>query len=324
MERISYSPRLGKHPKKFDHRTLQFARYMPKLPTPPTATDHASKLPANIGMMGNDTYGDCTVAAAGHMVQSWTAYAERGIETLSDADILAAYDVISPNDQGAYMLDVLNYWHKTGIGPDKIEAFVEIGIADLIQAKLAIEYFGSCYIGMSLPDVNTFGPWTTPTGPPDPYNGHAVCLIAYDDAKKMFKVCTWGEIWDMSYAWFQKYMDEGYAVLNDIEIITATGKSPEGFDFATLQADLSHIGDPVTPPTPVPPTPPPVPPAPTPVLAFTAVVSPHYILTLGGVIQKTTYASSMEAAEHAANFKLANKTKDVYFDVVGRWKVTAK
>lgn len=261
--------RLGKHPKKFDHRTLQLARYLPKLPVPPVSIDHASRLPTLIGMMGNDVYGDCTVAAAGHMIQSWTTYAERGMETLPDTDILAAYKVVSPNDTGAFLLDVLNLWSNVGVGPDKIEAFIEIGAADLIQTKLAIEYFGSAYIGISLPDVNTFGPWTTPTGNPNPNNGHAVCLIAYDDATRMFKACTWGEVWDMSYDWFQRYSDEGYAVLNDISLIQASGKSPEGFDWTALQYDLAHIGDPIIPPAPVPvpipPTPDPVvPPAPTP------------------------------------------------------------
>ena len=246
--------RLGKHPKKFDHRTLMLARYMPTLPMPPVAVDHASKLPSNIGMMGNDRYGDCTVAAAGHMVQSWTTYAERGTMTIPDSQLISAYLSLSPNDEGAYMLDVLNMWRNSGIGGEKIEAFVEAGSADLIQAKLAIQYFGSLYIGVSLPDTNTFGPWDVPnpTWPGNPYNGHAICLVAYDDAKKMFKVCTWGEVWDMSYGWFQKYNDESYAVLDDISTIIATGKTPEGFDMTALQTDLAHLGDPVTPPEPIP------------------------------------------------------------------------
>jgi hypothetical protein len=240
--------RLGKNPKKFDHRTLTLSRYLPMLIQPPPAIDHASRL-SNIGQMGNDKYGDCTVAAAGHMIQSWTTYAERGTLTIPDSDILSAYFTVSPNDQGAYMLDVLNLWRKTGIGNEKVEAFVETATADLMQARLAIQCFGSLYIGMSLPDTNTFGPWNVadPTWKPNPYNGHAVCLLAYRDDIQMFKVATWGSIWDMSYGWFKKYVDESYAVLDDISIIIATGKTPEGFDMVALQNDLAHLGDPVTP-----------------------------------------------------------------------------
>lgn len=251
--------RLGKQPKKYDRRTLQLGRYLPLLPAPPAVVDHASRLPADLGQMGNDRYGSCTISAAGHMVQSWSVYAERGLQTIPDDQIIATYLAISPRDQGAFMLDALNYWRKTGVGPDKIEAFVETAPSDLTQAKLAIQYFGSCYIGMALPDVNTFGPWTTPSGRPNPYNGHAVNLCAYDDGRQMFKVATWGEIWDLSYSWFQAYADECYAVLNDLSLIAASGATPEGFKWTALQEDMAHLKDPVTPPSPPPPPPVPVP-----------------------------------------------------------------
>lgn len=315
---------LGKLPKKTDRRTLLFSRYLEKLPTPPASVDHYSKLGNSIGMMGNDQYGDCTCAAAGHCVQSWSAYSGT-MKTISDADILAAYKIVSPNDDGANMLDVLNLWRKTGIGGDNIEGFVETATASLVQAKLAIQYFGSHYIGMSLPDTNTFGPWdvANPTWRPNPYNGHCVNLVGYDDSKKMFKVCTWGEVWDMSYGWYQKYTDESYAILNDIELIKSSGKSPEGFDWATLQDDLNHIGDPVVDPapepTPVPtptpspepsptPTPTPTPsPSPTPSPAPGPVSSPVNVVKSGSVawavfvdgVQKTTHVDQLEAIQSA-------------------------
>jgi hypothetical protein len=304
--------KLGKLPKKFDNRTLQLARYLRRLPVPPPAIDHASRLPADIGMMGNDTYGDCTVAAAAHCVQSWSLYAERGMQTIPDAQIIAAYKVISPNDQGANVLDVMNYWRTKGIGPDRIEAFAEIPAGDLAYAKLAIQYFGSCYIGMSLPDQNTFGPWTTPTGVPNPYNGHAVNLVAYDDTRQMFKVITWGEIMDLSYAWYQKYADEGMAVLNDISLIQGTGKSPEGFDWVALQYDLTHIGDPVvvTPPEPVP-VPVPPGPGPAPVKSITITrTGVSYKLTANGVVMGQ-HAEEREALEHAANLLLKGVAQSV-------------
>jgi hypothetical protein len=302
--------RLGKHPKKTDRRTLMLARYLPKLPTPLVKVDHASLLPTDIGMMGNDVYGDCTVAAAGHAIQSWSSYAG-GIYTVLDVDIIAAYKVISPNDDGAFMLDVLNYWRKTGVGGDQIEAFIETGTADLIQAKLAIEYFGSHYIGMSLPDTNTFGPWDviSPSWPANPNNGHAVVLIGYDDSRKMFKVATWGKIWDMSYSWFQKYTDESYAVLNDIMLLS--GKSPEGFDWAALTYDLNHIGDPIVDPvpTPVPPVPPAPVPNPTPVtgpLIITATTSISWVVSLNGVATKPTHSRIEEAVQHADAVRWSN------------------
>jgi hypothetical protein len=329
--------RLGKHPKKTDRRTLMMARYMPRLPIPLIRVDHATKLPADIGMMGNDVYGDCTFAAAGHAIQSWSTYAGT-IDTIPDADLLAAYKVLSPNDNGAFMLDVLNYWNKTGIGGDHIEAFIETGTADLTQAKLAIEYFGSTYIGMSLPDTNTEGPWdvVNPTWPANPNNGHCVVLIGYDDSLKMFKVCTWGLVVDMSYGWFQKYTDESYAILNDIELIKATGKSPEGFDLAALTSDLAHIGDPIVDPGPTPPVPVPVPvppvpgpqPGPTPIpgitgpITITATTSLNWVVSLNGVATKPAHGRLEEALQHADVLRWKNPKAKIEVKHAATYKVS--
>jgi hypothetical protein len=83
--------KLGKHLPKFDKRTLLFGKYLTSaLQPPPPAVDY-SKPVAVWPMMGNDTYGDCTCAAAGHMVEEWTA--NTGTEkTLSNTQILAAYN----------------------------------------------------------------------------------------------------------------------------------------------------------------------------------------------------------------------------------------
>lgn len=294
---------LGKHPKKTDRRTLQFARYLDtrKLPAPPAVIDHASKLPKDVGNMGNDRYGDCTFAAAGHMIQSWSIYADYPMKTVPDKDITDAYFVLSPNDEGCYMLDVLNYWRKTGVGGDYIEAFVETAAASITQAKLAIQYFGSLYIGMALPNVNTFGPWDVknPTWPANPSQGHAVCLLGYNDSTSMFKVATWGAIVNMSYDWYKKYVDECYACLNDISL-NALGVSPEGFNMAALQIDLAHIGDPIPDPVPVPPPPPP-PPPPSPVVRGPIVVTgtERWVVNKDGIEHQPKHILALEAVQHA-------------------------
>ena len=64
----------------------------------------------------------------------------------------------------------------------------------------------------------------------------------------MLRVVTWGEVVDMSYEFLHAYNDQSLVALNDLEISTATGQSPEAFDFATLVDDLDQLGDPVTPP----------------------------------------------------------------------------
>jgi hypothetical protein len=250
--------RLGKKPPKHDHRTLRLARYLTdKLPAPPAKIDHAA-LVRNWQMLLNDQLGDCGPAGAAHQDMSWAAFAGKPYG-ISDAQVKAWYFGITGGaDDGVYILDMANYWRKHGLGNDTlIEAFIGIN-PNLTEAKLAIQLFGSAGIGLSLPDVNTFGPWLGDYGPPNPNNGHYVCLVGYDDARQMFTVITWGEAVDMSYNFFLKYCDEGYAFLNDLSLNPGSEVSPEGFNFAQLSDDLQHLGDPVTPdqPPPGPITPP--------------------------------------------------------------------
>ena len=66
MARAQY--RLGKKPAVFDSRTLRFGAYLTTtLPAPPAAVDWGKKVPS-WPMYLNDKYGDCTCAAAGHMI----------------------------------------------------------------------------------------------------------------------------------------------------------------------------------------------------------------------------------------------------------------
>jgi hypothetical protein len=178
--------------------------------------------------------------------------------TVNDLSIQSAYFAISPDDQGAYLLDALNHWRKKGVGVSVIEGFVEIDAKRLNDLKFAIWAFGSAYIGMSLPDKNTEGPWITVTGPPNPYNGHAVCLVDFDDVSQTFTAISWGRKMPLSYKWAAAYIDEAYAVLEDLSLYIDTGRTPYGFDMVQLQQDLQQFGT-ATPSNPPTPTPPPIP-----------------------------------------------------------------
>jgi len=247
------SVKLGKSRPKFDSRTLLFGAYVTKnLPAPPSSVDY-SKAVSSWPMMGNDKYGDCTCAAAGHMIEEWTA--NTGAEkTLTDATVLSAYRHFAGNDAdaGASMLDVLKYWRKTGIGGDKILGFTQLQPRSIVQAKDSITLFGNCYIGVSLPDfavaANTnviTTPWVVPPqGPvgdaaPNPENGHCIPAVGYDD--RNLYVVTWGTLKMMSWEFYQTYMDEAFAVLSNDWISQRLGTAPNGFNLASLQQDLRTV-----------------------------------------------------------------------------------
>lgn len=240
--------RFGKKPKREDKRTLQFKNYATAV-TPPATVDFYSKV-TSWPMMGNDVHGDCTCAAAGHMIEEWTTYASAPV-VLPDATILAFYNVVDGGvDDGADMLTVLNTWRQQGIGGHKIDSFVELGTGSINEIQQAVYLFGNAYLGIELPDTGEYGPWTVTYGPPDPNNGHCVPVVGYD-AENVY-VVSWGSLMAMSYAFVEEYCDEAYAVLSP-DWIEQSNVAPSGFNLAQLQTDLTTITQ-NAPPNPSPPS----------------------------------------------------------------------
>ena len=244
--------KLGKKPAKFDKRTLLLGKYLTQeLNPPPPSVDYGKAVP-NWPMFGNDSLGDCTIAAAGHMIEVWTA--NTGVEkTLAESAIEGAYNHFSGGnpDAGANMLDVLNYWRKTGIGKDKIHAFAQIEPKNNLQTQDSIYLFGNCYIGVSLPNFAVVPghfldtPWIVPpSGPvgdaaPNPNNGHCIPAVAYDP--RNIWVVTWGALKSMSWQFYNTYAEEAYAVLSLDWINKKRKTAPPGFNLAALESDLSAV-----------------------------------------------------------------------------------
>lgn len=242
--------KLGRKAIKHDSRTLKLARYLVEgtLPAAPPAVDWMFGL-TNWGMMLNDQLGDCTIAAAAHAVQVWTA-ALGGEQTLDDDAVLAAYeqwDGYDPSDpesdQGGVELDVLTSWRKTlnGFKGHRLEAFASMNQADLEEVRQAINLFGGAYIGVALPETaQTQEIWDAVDGPGSArgsWGGHAVFVPKYD--AQGFTCITWGRPKTMTLKFWQAYVDEAYALLG-ADWIGAKG-SPAGFSLGDLQADLALI-----------------------------------------------------------------------------------
>ena len=243
---------LGKLPPVHDNRTLNFATYLlPQLPPPPPQVDYYTKI-SQWPMYGNDQYGDCTCAAAGHMIQCWTANAGKETDPSPQAVIQFYEHFVGtppPPDQGCDMLKVLKYWQKTGLARDKVTAFAALELNNNVQAQNAVYLFGSAYIGVALPDFAVKGdlptvPWVVPPkGPvgdaaPDQNNGHCIPAVGYD-ARNLY-VVTWGAVKSMSWEFYDAYADESYAVLST-DFIGPDGKAPPGFDMNALLNDLKSV-----------------------------------------------------------------------------------
>lgn len=237
--------KLGKHRPKKDDRTLKLRDYLgASLPPPPASVDYYSTV-ISWPMMGNDTYGDCTAAAAGHMIEQWTTL--NGDPRIpSTPQVIEFYDHFSGGDPdaGANMLDVLKYWRSDGLAGDKIDGFTQLDATNQLEVMTAISLFGNSDIGLALPDsvvaedVDLLAvPWMDASEPPNPQNGHDVVIVGYDAMNAY--VATWGALKPMSWQFFGRYCDEAYAVLSKDWIGANT--SPSGFDLATLRDDLDLI-----------------------------------------------------------------------------------
>jgi hypothetical protein len=241
--------KLGKLPVRIDVRTLALARYVDttKLPAPPQQLDLTAGVP-DWPMYANDKIGDCTCAAAGHMIEAWSAAASGHATEITEQAVLNAFDHVKQTDpqtgeEGAVELDVLKYWRKSGIGGHKIGAFARVSTVDLQLVRTGAYLFGGLYLGLALPvtaQKQAVWDWTgTLRGParPGSWGGHAVDVVGYDD--QALTIVTWGATKQMTWAFWERYVDEAYCLLSNDFL--QGGQAPNGFDLEALRADLGLI-----------------------------------------------------------------------------------
>jgi hypothetical protein len=241
--------KLGKLPVRTDVRTLRLAHYVDvsKLPLPPAALD----LTRNVGewpMYANDRIGDCTIAAAGHMIEAWTAAATGAAVEVTESSVLTAFDrvkVVDPLtvEEGAIELDVLKDWRTHGVDRHRIAAFARVAVYDHALLRAAAWLFGGLYIGLALPlTAQTQDEWDW-TGSlsgdarPGSWGGHAVDVVGYDDLA--LTAVTWGSTKKLTWSFWDRYVDEAYCILS--RDFLDGDEAPNGFDLEALRADLALV-----------------------------------------------------------------------------------
>jgi hypothetical protein len=241
---VDLEVKFGKNPPVRDDRTLMLSSYLTsELPAAPPSVDNYSAVP-EWPMYDNDKWGDCTCAAAGHMVQAWTAAAGTEVTPALSAVVTMYEHFVGdppPPDTGCDMLSVLKYWRRTGLGADRINAFTAVDTDDNDKLRTTVSLFGCAYIGVSLPDsVCVPGkmlttPWTVPAGgpvgdaAPNPHKGHCIPAVGYD--LDNVYVVTWGATKTMSWEFYNGYADEVFAVLSTDYLHGAGGETPAGLNL---------------------------------------------------------------------------------------------
>ena len=249
--------KLGCLPKKFSAKTLHFPKYvLADAPLPPyTSKSYYEYLIAADAwlMLGNDQYGDCATAGPAHEVMNRTAHRGKGMMvTPTMADIFAMYAAICPgfspgpppvNDNGAAITDALNYMLLTGLAGEKIDGWAEIDPSNVENIKRGIHIFGSVNIGVNLPQsamdqTNAGQAWDVVADDGGILGGHCVVLMGY--GADGCTAITWGQLQQITWAWFAAYCQEAYVELAS-DWIAASGLAPNSLDMATLTADLALL-----------------------------------------------------------------------------------
>jgi len=243
---------LGKLAPKFNPKTLDFARYLkPKaIAPPPTKSYWEYKIPEPTwGMYANDTIGDCTCAAAAHLLMNWTAHTGSMVtpaleEVLGMYSAISGYDPISgANDNGAAITDVLDYLQKTGLAGHKIDGWAQIDHTNLNHAKTAIYLFGGINIGVQVPQsimdqTDQHETWDVVPNDGGIDGGHSIPNFGYGATGTT--CVTWGALQPMTWEWFKKYCDEAYCLLS-LDWLASSGLAPSHLDVASLRADLQEL-----------------------------------------------------------------------------------
>jgi hypothetical protein len=242
------SYRFGKHPPKHDYRTLRFRSYLTPEIAPPPASDNVltrvyTKVKVNdptklFPMDGNDTLGDCTIAALAHAETTFRGLLGQEKIMSKQAVVKLYLHLTGGVDSGLNELDVLNYWRQNRVSGDEIITYVSIDPKNHVHIQQAIHLFGGVYVGFQVQQncVEEFDARTPWTPGPLTNDGHAVFAVAYDQNE--VTVLTWGNTQQGTWAWWDECVDEAYAILPPE---ARKSSFAPGFNIAQLEADLAAV-----------------------------------------------------------------------------------
>lgn len=251
------SPRfkLGMKAPTYDARDRQFGTYrMGSVTVPAEFGDYHDIPHGGWGMLGNDEYGDCFPAGQGHAVMLETAEGGHRVsvttpETLDDYFAMNGVPAGQPgssSDQGTDPRVGLEYHRTVGMratptSRHKLAAWTSLEVGNLTELAEATYLGGAAGVGLNLPesaqDQFQSGYWRVVPGSPIE-GGHWIIIVGRWNG--YYEGITWGGRIHITPQFLTKYMSFGAAMFSP-EVIGGNGKSPEGFDYQQLQADLGQL-----------------------------------------------------------------------------------
>ena len=231
---------LGKLPARQDARTLKLADVLQiALPPVPDSFDNDAGRNIPNPMFGNDVWGDCVIAGRAHMTRRFESVEQGACIPISDSEVLHEYwreqgaapssrkrfcktveDWPSQPNNGLVMLDSLKAWRAgwPACGENySIYAFAGVDWHNRDQVRAAIFLLGGLYVGIALPisaqNQEVWDADDSPNGAPSSWGGHCVYIPAY--SPDGLECVTWGARKKMTWAFWDKYIEECYAVVDN-------------------------------------------------------------------------------------------------------------
>lgn len=216
------------------------------------------QVPGGWGMLANDRYGCCVIAAAMHHTMQVSALVGNTIK-FDDASAIQTYseatgfdpkqdqpDGSNPTDQGTDMVEFMTFWKNTGIldaagNRHKIVAAPRISLHTPDDALEALWLFGSTVLGIKFPSsamdqTQTNEPWDVPIGPIE--GGHAIQRLS---CYNLNNFGTWGQAQGATDAFMLATRDEEFIPITADALDLASGKNFQGFNMALLLADANQL-----------------------------------------------------------------------------------
>jgi hypothetical protein len=221
----------GKAPAKQDDRTLKLAGVL--LEEAPEATslpeeydfdDKHKEIPIPPPAYLNPPLNNCVLAGRAHQTLRFEMVEQKRLINITDEDVKREFEKqTGGSNNDIEVLQSLKLWRTRGweaAGQNfKIKAFAKIDPIEPDKIKRAIRINLGVGLGFFLPEsaktqFKAGHPWEVTPEKAGP-NGHYVYVPGYT---KDGPVCiTWGKKQQMSWAFVDKYCDEAYAIIDDID-----------------------------------------------------------------------------------------------------------
>jgi len=209
----------------------------------------------HFGMFLNDIKSCCTCTAYGHAEQVHSTKSRKP-EHPKDEYVFELYHETGveqglSDDDGRYMLGVLKHLIEVGFKQadgsyEKILGYAAVNPLNHDEVRVADQFFGGTYFGAALPlsasdQIEEGKAWTVSqdadVNAPGSWGGHAMWSTGYNIRGP--RSVTWSKAQQMTWEWWDRYVDEQYVVITKDWVQNVT--SPSGMRTQDLLDLLKEI-----------------------------------------------------------------------------------